>query len=213
MSRRPDDAMDTSVERSKSVAREPAAKKRRRDASRAASAHRSSSRPPPRNEQGLDAKAQDRARLLQKKAQKKMNRMARGGEADRKTGPKLIRWMNEGKRRAGTSHRPLGRPLPCVIPPYSLFTDSRGGGGLPHFPTRAGRGRVGSARAAVARRGRVRASAVSELTERATFFFFSITNLGASHYQYQAQTFFRHRPRGQKSRDGRRYLRSMYTTI
>ena len=98
------DAMDTSVERSKSVAREPAAKKRRRDASRAASAHRSSSRPPPRNEQGLDAKAQDRARLLQKKAQKKMNRMARGGEADRKTGPKLIRWMNEGKRRAGTSH-------------------------------------------------------------------------------------------------------------
>ena len=38
------------------------------------------------------------------KAQKKMNRMARGGEADRKTGPKLIRWMNEGKRRAGTSH-------------------------------------------------------------------------------------------------------------
>ena len=98
------DAMDTSVERSKSVAREPAAKKRRRDASRAASAHRSSSRPPPRNEQGLDAKAQDRARLLQKKAQKKMNRMARGGEADRKTGPKLIRWMNEGKRRSGTSH-------------------------------------------------------------------------------------------------------------
>ena len=98
------DAMDTSVERSQSLAREPAAKKRRRDASRAASAHRSSSRPPPRNEQGLDAKAQDRARLLQKKAQKKMNRMARGGEADRKTGPKLIRWMNEGKRRAGTSH-------------------------------------------------------------------------------------------------------------
>ena len=33
-----------------------------------------------------------------------MNRMARGGEADRKTGPKLIRWMNEGKRRSGTSH-------------------------------------------------------------------------------------------------------------
>ena len=97
--------MDTSVERSKSVAREPAAKKRRRDASRAASAHRSLSRPPPRNEQGLDGQAaQDRARLLQKKAQKKMNRMARGGEADRKTGPKLIRWMNEGKRRSGTSH-------------------------------------------------------------------------------------------------------------
>ena len=105
LSRRPDDAMDTSVERSQSLAREPAAKKRRRDASRAASAHRSSSRPPPRNEQGLDGQAApDRARLLQKKAQKKMNRMARGGEADRKTGPKLIRWMNEGKRRAGTSH-------------------------------------------------------------------------------------------------------------
>lgn len=104
VSRKPDDAMDTSVERSKSRALLPAKKKARRDASRAASAHRSSSRPAPRTEQGLTEGGQDLARTLLKKSQRKMNRMARAGESDRKTGPKLIRWMNEGKRSNGTAN-------------------------------------------------------------------------------------------------------------
>ncbi|KAH8088847.1 hypothetical protein JL720_6813 [Aureococcus anophagefferens] len=48
------------------------------------------------------AKKQKRTpREIGKKMQKKMNRMARSGEADRKTGPKLIRWMNEGKMGRG----------------------------------------------------------------------------------------------------------------
>ena len=42
-----------------------------------------------------------------------------------------------------------------------------------------------------------RASAVSELTERVRVFFFN-HEPRAFHYQYQAQTFFRHRPRGQE---------------
>ena len=51
--------------------------------------------------------------------------------------------------------------------------------------------------------GVVRASAVSELTERVTFFFFFNHEPRASHYQYQAQTFFRHRPRGHQCRRNR----------
>ena len=76
------------------------AKKQKRSASRG-DAHRSQSRPPPRDEQGLNEADQDAAREIGKKMQKKMNRMARSGEADRKTGPKLIRWMNEGKMGRG----------------------------------------------------------------------------------------------------------------
>jgi len=76
------------------------AKKAKRSASRG-DAHRSQSRPPPRDEQGLNEADQDAAREIGKKMQKKMNRMARSGEADRKTGPKLIRWMNEGKMGRG----------------------------------------------------------------------------------------------------------------
>ncbi|KAH8045741.1 hypothetical protein JL720_16583 [Aureococcus anophagefferens] len=76
------------------------AKKQKRSASRG-DAHRSQSRPPPLDEQGLNEADQDAAREIGKKMQKKMNRMARSGEADRKTGPKLIRWMNEGKMGRG----------------------------------------------------------------------------------------------------------------
>jgi len=65
--------------------------------------------------------------------------------------------------------------------------------------------------------GVVRASAVSELTERVKFFFLCNHDPRASHYQYQAQTFFRPRPRGQEVLSQTPgcawYLRSMYTMI
>ena len=59
--------------------------------------------------------------------------------------------------------------------------------------------------------GVVRASAVSELTERVKFFFLCNHDPRASHYQYQAQMCFVIDRAARKSCDGRRYLRSMYT--
>ncbi|KAH8069679.1 hypothetical protein JL720_11985 [Aureococcus anophagefferens] len=72
------------------------AKKQKRSASRG-DAHRSQSRR--RDERAQ--RGRPGRREIGKKMQKKMNRMARSGEADRKTGPKLIRWMNEGKMGRG----------------------------------------------------------------------------------------------------------------
>ena len=107
LSRRPDDAMDTSVERSKSVAREPAAKKRRRTlASRRARCRRAA----PRNEQGLDGqRPRPRAPAAEEGPEDEPH-----GRAARPTedGPALIRWMNEGKRQRHVA--PPARAAPCA---------------------------------------------------------------------------------------------------
>lgn len=69
---------------------------------RSLSRGRSGSRPPPRSEVGFRNEAQKaEATKLRRKMQKKRNLQARAGEADRKTGPKLLRWRLEGKMSKG----------------------------------------------------------------------------------------------------------------
>ena len=59
---------------------------------------RSHSKAPPKDSMSYkDAEQKEIARTIGKKMQKKINRMGRAGEADRHTGPKLIRWALEGK--------------------------------------------------------------------------------------------------------------------
>ncbi|KAJ8603721.1 hypothetical protein CTAYLR_000218 [Chrysophaeum taylorii] len=70
---------------------------------RSVSRARSGSRPPPRTDRGFkDDKQKAEATKVGRKMQKKINRLARAGEADRKTGPKLLRWRLEGKMSTGT---------------------------------------------------------------------------------------------------------------
>lgn len=69
---------------------------------RSLSRGRSGSRPPPRSEVGFRNEVQKaEATKLHRKVQKKRNLLARAGEADRKTGPKLLRWRLEGKMSNG----------------------------------------------------------------------------------------------------------------
>lgn len=92
------DDYDASNSNAKEDARE-AKKARMRSASR----HRSASRPPPRSEVGFkDESQRTEATRIKYKMQKKNNLLARAGEADRKSGPKLLRWRLEGKMGSGT---------------------------------------------------------------------------------------------------------------
>lgn len=92
---RDDDAMDVDDDND-----EPVVKRARASSSSVA---RSASRPPPRSETGLrDIKQKAAATKLARKLQRHRNRLARAGESDRKTGPKLLRWRVEGKMSSGT---------------------------------------------------------------------------------------------------------------
>jgi hypothetical protein len=63
--------------------------------------------PPEPKSTGLkDAASIEKARVLAKKVQTRMNLLARAGESDRREKPKLTKHLNVGKRRQGTkSHR------------------------------------------------------------------------------------------------------------
>jgi len=71
---------------------------------RARSSSRAPSQKPPQAVGLKDAKQQNHVAKLARKAQKKANQMARAGEADRKTGPKLTKHLLAGKMGLGTKY-------------------------------------------------------------------------------------------------------------
>ncbi|OQR91147.1 nucleolar GTP-binding protein 1 [Thraustotheca clavata] len=80
-------------------------KSRGASASRAGSRGRSQSMVAPRSESGFrDEAMQATSMKIMKKQQRKMNKMARGGEADRHATPKLAKWQNTGKRGNGSTN-------------------------------------------------------------------------------------------------------------
>lgn len=96
-SRAPPDAEAMDIDRNNGSEDRVAKKVRLRSVSRA----RSSSRPP-RSEVGFkDDRQKAEASKVKRKTERKSNRFARAGEADRKTGPKLLRWRLEGKMSSG----------------------------------------------------------------------------------------------------------------
>lgn len=73
-------------------------------AARSKSKNRSQSLVTPRNESGFPTEsAVLDAKRVMKLSQRRSNKMARAGEADRHTGPKLAKWQNSGKRGNGSS--------------------------------------------------------------------------------------------------------------
>ena len=76
---------------------------RPRSISRAMSKNRSQSRMNRREDGVTDEVSKDKAERLAKLGQKKMNRMARQGEADRHTTAAKSKWLLAGKRGMGST--------------------------------------------------------------------------------------------------------------
>ncbi|TMW63477.1 hypothetical protein Poli38472_002418 [Pythium oligandrum] len=82
----------------------PGARARSKSALRSKSRNRSQSLVAPRDESGFaNEEAVKDARRVMRLAQRKPNKRARAGEADRHATPKLAKWQNSGKRKNGTT--------------------------------------------------------------------------------------------------------------